>query len=36
MQGIVLRDVLKILADKCVSFKNYLIDRNKLRKVAFV
>ncbi|EAS00715.3 hypothetical protein TTHERM_00794410 (macronuclear) [Tetrahymena thermophila SB210] len=33
MQGIVVRDVLKILADKVVSFKNYLIDRNKMRKV---
>ncbi|KAL4438928.1 hypothetical protein ABPG74_016648 [Tetrahymena malaccensis] len=33
MQGIVVRDVLKILADKVISFKNYLIDRNKIRKV---
>ena len=33
MQGIVVRDILKILADKSISFKNYLIDRNKMRKL---
>lgn len=36
MQHIIVRDLLKILADKCNTFKNILIDKAKMKKVLLI
>ena len=33
MQGVFMRDILKILGDKIHHFKNYLFDRAKMKNV---
>jgi hypothetical protein len=35
MQQIIVRDLLKIVADKCNSFKNLIMDRGKMKKVDY-